>query len=128
MRVPKDTRLPFWDCLYSSQCSIQYVRQHRPYRQLHFRNKTPAFFTIGSAKLSIQCFHYSISIQIIICDILYRLSLPLVFETFVMGSRHSHLLFFTSCFVYRSLQQLHRNDIVVAISPLTEKSIPVRVI
>ena len=33
------------------------------------------------------------AIQIIICDILYRLSLPLViFETFVTGSRHYTLL------------------------------------
>ena len=38
----------------------------------------------GSIKLFVQCFHYSISIQIIICDILYRLSLPFViFRTFV---------------------------------------------
>lgn len=57
--------------------------------QSKFGNEMPIFFTIGSTKCFIQCFHYSISIQIIICDILYRLSLPLVFETFVMGSRHS---------------------------------------
>jgi hypothetical protein len=57
--------------------------------QFHFQYKTPVSLTIGSTKCFIQCFHYSISIQIIICDILYRLSLPLViFETFVMGSRH----------------------------------------
>ena len=52
---------------------------------VHFRYKTPVFLTIGSTKFFVQCFHYSISIQIIICDILYRLSLPLFFETFVMG-------------------------------------------
>ncbi|MBQ7315225.1 MAG: hypothetical protein IJW83_04385, partial [Clostridia bacterium] len=41
----------------------------------------------------IQCFHYSISIQINICDILYRLSLPLFFETFVMGHQETKVRF-----------------------------------
>ena len=54
--------------------------------QYHLRNKTPVFFAIGSTKFFVQYFHYSISIQIIICDILCRLSLPLVFETFVIGA------------------------------------------
>ena len=48
-------------------------------------NKVSVFFVISPTKVFIQCFHYSISIQINICDILYRLSLPLFFETFVMG-------------------------------------------
>ena len=68
--------------------------------QFHFRNKTPIVFTIGATKLFVKCFHYSISIQIIICDILYRLSLPLVFETFVTGSRHLATLHLFSLFVY----------------------------
>ena len=65
--------------------------------QFYILYKTPVFFTMGSTKWFIQCFPYSISVQIIICDILYRLSLPLVFETFVTVRqlKRMNLLFIT---------------------------------
>ena len=54
------------------------------FRQFKFGNEMPIFFPIGSTKFFLQCFHYRISI-FNICDILYRLSFPLVFEPCVIG-------------------------------------------